>query len=345
MFFPPSARLELSQIADIIGAELRNDSNSQSGQIDCAAPIESAGPSAIAFVENPQYIKHLATTKAGAVICKDTVADKAPETLALFVHDQPAKAYATLLGALYPSAVTPQPTTSETGHSSQAYIDSTANIEDDVIIEAGVVIGKDANIGANAGILAGAVVGPGVSIGRNSTIGQNASILCAHIGDHVIIHPGVRIGQDGFGFAMGPGGHQKIPQIGRVIIQDHVEIGANTTIDRGANRDTIIGEGTKIDNQVQIGHNVEIGRHCVIVAQVGISGSTVLEDYVVLAGQSGIAGHVRLGMGAQVGGASAVRDDVAPGQKVIGYPAIPANEWMRQNADRARKARKKQGKS
>ena len=126
------------------------------------------------------------------------------------------------------------------------------------------------------------------------------------IGNRVIIHTGARIGQDGFGFAMGPGGHLKVPQIGRVIVQDDVDVGANTTIDRGANRDTVIGEGTKIDNLVQIGHNVVIGRHCVIVGQVGISGSTVLEDYVVLAGQVGIAGHLRIGMGAQIGAQSGV---------------------------------------
>jgi UDP-3-O-[3-hydroxymyristoyl] glucosamine N-acyltransferase len=156
----------------------------------------------------------------------------------------------------------------------------------------------------------------------------------------VIIHPGARIGQDGFGFAMGPGGHLKVPQVGRVIIQDDVEIGANTTIDRGANRDTVIGEGTKIDNLVQIGHNVHVGRHCVIVGQVGISGSTVLEDYVVLGGQVGVAGHLRIGMGAQVGAKAGVMNDLAAGGKYLGAPAKPARQMFREVAALTKLAQK-----
>jgi UDP-3-O-[3-hydroxymyristoyl] glucosamine N-acyltransferase len=152
------------------------------------------------------------------------------------------------------------------------------------------------------------------------------------VGDRVIIHPGVQIGQDGFGFAMGPQGHLKVPQIGRVVIQDDVEIGAGTTIDRGANRDTIVGEGTKIDNQVQIGHNVVVGRHCVIVAKVGISGSTVLEDFVVMGGASGTVGHIRIGMGAQIAGASNVKDDVPRGARMAGTPARPIRQFAREMA-------------
>jgi UDP-3-O-[3-hydroxymyristoyl] glucosamine N-acyltransferase len=142
---------------------------------------------------------------------------------------------------------------------------------------------------------AAAIVGPHVRIGRQCSISPNVTIMNAYLGNRVILHPGVRVGQDGFGFAMGLGGHHKVPQVGRVIIQDDVEIGANTTVDRGANRDTVIGEGTKIDNLVQIAHNVVIGRHCIIVSQVGISGSSTLEDYVALGGQVGVIGHVRIG--------------------------------------------------
>ena len=152
-------------------------------------------------------------------------------------------------------------------------------------------------------------------IGRDCSIGATVTVSHALIGDRVIIHPGVRIGQDGFGFAMGPQGHLKVPQIGRVIIQDDVEIGANSTIDRGANRDTVIGEGTKIDNLVQIAHNVVIGRHCVIVAQVGISGSTTLGDFVALGGQVGVTGHLRIGAGAQIAATSGVMSDVPPGAR------------------------------
>jgi UDP-3-O-[3-hydroxymyristoyl] glucosamine N-acyltransferase len=152
----------------------------------------------------------------------------------------------------------------------------------------------------------------------------------ALIGNRVIVHPGVAIGQDGFGFAAGPKGHLKVPLIGRVIIQDDVEIGANTTIDRGANRDTVIGEGTKIDNQVQIAHNVEIGRHCIIVAQVGISGSVRLGDFVAIGGQSGVNGHVSIGDGAQIAAVSVVHDDVPPGSRWGGVPARPVKEWFRE---------------
>jgi UDP-3-O-[3-hydroxymyristoyl] glucosamine N-acyltransferase len=216
------------------------------------------------------------------------------------------------------------------GVSPGAFVHATARLEQGVTVDPGAVIGPQAEVGAGTVIGSQAVLGPQVRVGRDCSIGPNVTLLNTLVGNRVILHPGVKTGQDGFGFAMGPGGHRKVPQIGRVIIQDDVEIGANTTIDRGASRDTVIGEGTKIDNLVQIGHNVVIGRHCVIVAQVGISGSATLEDFVVLGGQVGVVGHLRIGKGAQIAGSSNVNSDVPPGAKWGGTPAKPLRDWFRE---------------
>ena len=204
-----------------------------------------------------------------------------------------------------------------------------ARLEAGVTVDPGAVIGPHAEIGSGTMVGASAVIGPHVRIGRDCAIGAHASLSHALVGNRVIIHPGARIGQDGFGFAMSARGHLKVPQVGRVIIQDDVEIGANSTVDRGANRDTIIGEGSKIDNLVQIGHNVRIGRHCVIVAQVGISGSTDIGDFAVIGGQAGITGHLTIGSGAQVAAQSGVMNNVPPGARWGGSPAKDIREWFK----------------
>jgi UDP-3-O-[3-hydroxymyristoyl] glucosamine N-acyltransferase len=197
------------------------------------------------------------------------------------------------------------------------------------------VIGPCAEIGAGSIIAATAVIGPDVLIGRDCTIGAGCSIMHALIGDRVVIHPGCRIGQDGFGYVAGPT-PLKVPQTGRVIIENDVEIGAGTTVDRGGIRDTIIGEATKIDNLCQIGHNVVIGRQCVIVAQSGLSGSVTLEDFAMLGGSVGLAPHVTIGRGARVAARSGVMNDIPPQQTWGGYPARPKMQWMRQQAMLAR---------
>ncbi len=332
MFFVP-VNTSLQELAERCGAEIHNyDPEKNEVWINGAAPVEAANAGDLTFIDNPKYLKYLDNTAASAVICQEKYLDQLPDHVVALSHGKPYEAYAEALSILYPSAGRPQPITGETGISDKAFVSPEAKLEDGVIVEAGAVVGPDASVGRGSTILAGAVVGAGVQIGRNTTISSNATVVNALLGDDVIVHNGVQIGQDGFGFAMGPGGHKKIPQIGRVILQDRVEIGANSTIDRGANRDTIIGEGSKIDNLVQIGHNVIIGRHCVIVGLAGVSGSATLGDYVVVAGQAGIVGHTKIGDGAQIGGGSGVHGDVAAGERVMGYPAIKASKWMRDAA-------------
>jgi UDP-3-O-[3-hydroxymyristoyl] glucosamine N-acyltransferase len=200
------------------------------------------------------------------------------------------------------------------------------------VIADGVVIEEGAEIGAGSWIEANTVIGRSVKIGKGCRIGANCVISHSIIGDNVRIYPGCCIGQDGFGFAIDPTGFVKIPQLGRVIIEDSVEIGAGCTIDRGAGPDTVIGQGTWLDNLIQIGHNVKVGRGCIMAAQGGISGSTVLEDYVVLAGQVGVAGHLRIGKGARIAAKSGLLRDVPAGAEQMGYPAVPVKQFFKQFA-------------
>lgn len=327
-FFASPQPLTLERLLAITGASLRGGDGEEVA-ISGIGPIDRAGPADLTFLDNPAYAAGLAASRAGACLLAPKFLDKAPPGLVTLVSPEPYRAFARVAAALYPAASRPQPVFGP-GVAPGAVVHPDARLEADVTVDPGAVIGPRAEIGRGAVICANAVVGPDVRIGRDSTLGPGATVVHALLGDRVIIHQGARIGQDGFGFAMGPGGHLKVPQIGRVIVQDDVEIGANTTIDRGANRDTVIGEGTKIDNLVQIAHNVVVGRHCVIVAQVGISGSTTLEDFVVLGGHVGVVGHVRIGMGAQIAGSSNVREDVPPGARWGGTPAKPVRDWFRE---------------
>jgi UDP-3-O-[3-hydroxymyristoyl] glucosamine N-acyltransferase len=208
-------------------------------------------------------------------------------------------------------------------------------------LESGAIIGRGAVIGANTTIAAGSVIGYRVVVGSNCYIGANCTITHSILGDGVIIHTGARIKQDGFGFALGAKGHDKIPQIGRVLIGDDVENGANSTVDRSSLADTVIGSGTKIDNLVQIGHSVVIGRDCVIVAMSGIAGSTQLGDFVIMAAQSVILGHLVVGDGAQIATRATVKSNVKPGARMGGSPAIPFKEWARELAVLKRLSRKR----
>ena len=294
-----------------------------------AKPAEGSDPGNLSFLDNPKYLPLFAKTAASACLVAPKFADHVPAGTAGLITPEPYRAFARALLLFYPDAGKPRAALTGQGDSART-IDPSATLEPGAIVEAGAVIGPEARIGRGTTIAAGSVIGFRVHVGRDCYIGPNASVTHALIGNQVTLHAGVAVGQDGFGFAMGKTGHLKVPQIGRVIIQDGVEIGANTTIDRGALRDTVIGEGTKIDNLVQIGHNVVIGRHCVIVAQTGISGSAELGDFVVLGGQVGVVGHVKIGAGAQIAASSNVRGDVPPGVRWGGTPAKPMRLWFRE---------------
>ncbi|WP_026380140.1 UDP-3-O-(3-hydroxymyristoyl)glucosamine N-acyltransferase [Afifella pfennigii] len=341
-FLPPFSGLRLEEAARLAGAELRR--GDPAAKVTGFAPIELAGEGDLTFLDNPKYARHLDKTRASACLCAAKYASKVPEAVMLLEAAEPYRAYARLLAAAFPEATAPSAFASAGEDALIAgHVHPSARLEEGVRVEPGAVVGPLAEIGRGTVIGAGSVVGRAVAIGRDCRIGPNATVQHALIGDRVQLHPGVQVGQDGFGFAMGPQGHMKVAQIGRVVIQDDVEIGAATTIDRGANRDTVIGEGTKIDNQVQIGHNVEIGRHCVIVAQVGISGSARLGDFVAIGGKTGINGHVAIGDGAQIASMSVVHGDVPPGVRWGGVPARAVKDWFREETVLRRIARRELG--
>ena len=329
VFFRLASPLTLADIVSITGAKAPDGANLDLA-LSGVAPLDRAGPDDLVFLDNPRYAADLDLTKAGACLVAPKFAARVPAGTVALVSPTPYHAFARVLARFFPGALRPEAAFASQGIAPGAVVHPSAVLEQGVTVDPGAVIGPGAEIGAGTVVAANAVIGPQVRIGRNCSIGAGASIQASLIGNRVIVHPGARIGQDGFGFALGLQGHQKVPQIGRVVIQNDVEIGANSTIDRGANRDTIVGEGTKIDNLVQIAHNVVAGRHCIIVAQVGISGSVTVEDFVALGGQVGVVGHVRIGAGSQIAGSSNVADDVPPGSRWGGTPAKPVKEWFRE---------------
>lgn len=325
-FFKVAGPFTLGALAQLTGA-LLSDSSAVDKTVSDVAPLQDASASHLSFLDNKKYVAAFKTTKAGACFVRPELAGDAPAGTVCLTHKNPYKAYALAAQAFYPQSA-PQSFRAPT-----AVVDDSAEIGADCHIGHGAVIGKGVKIGARSRIGALAVIEDGVEIGMDCDIGARVYLTHAVLGNKVRLHPGAVIGRPGFGFAIDlPAGYVAVPQLGRVLIGDDVEIGANTTIDRGAGPDTIIGQGTRIDNLVQIGHNVQIGKFCVIVSQTGISGSTQLGDYVMTGGQSGFAGHLKIGAGAKIAAQSGIMRDIPPGGEVMGSPAVPIRQFMRQTA-------------
>lgn len=295
-------------------------------QFSDVAPLDQAGEGQISFLDNRKYVGQFRETKAAACLVHPDYADQAPEGVIALISQKPYRAYAKLAQAFYPEAEGSGVIAATAVVADSAELDPSVSVGEYAVIGAGVKIGADTIIAPHA------VIEENVQIGSNCRIGSHASISYAILGNEVRIYPGVRIGQDGFGFDMSAEGHLKVPQLGRVVIEDDVEVGANATIDRGAGPDTVIGRGSRIDNLVQIGHNVKLGPGVVLVAQSGISGSTEMGPFSVLAAQAGVAGHLKIGAGAQVGAKAGVMRDVPAGEQVIGAPAMPIKQFFRQVA-------------
>lgn len=330
-FYKRSGPYTVAQVADTAGSAARSEPDRLLTGI---APLASARECDVSFLDNPRYRGHLASTLAGAVIIHPDLADCVPSTAVAMVTTQVYEGWAKVAGLFHPvPSLTPG-------------IHPTALVAPSAAIDASAEIGPFACVGQHAQVGAGTRIGPytsigdGVTIGRDCRIGAHVTLSHAMIGNRVFVHPGVRIGQEGFSFASTARGLLSVPQLGRVIIEDDVEIGANTTVDRGSVRDTVIGAGSHLDNLVQIGHNVRLGRCCVIVAQVGISGSTELEDFVQVGGQAAAAGHLRIGRGAKIGAQAGVISDVPAGAVLLGSPAQPRVAFLRQVATLKRLAQR-----
>ena len=298
------------------------------------APLQAAGPDEVSFLDNRKYAAALDMTAAGAVIVHPSMASRVPDSAVAIVVAATYEGWARVARMFHPKP------SHMPGVHPAALVSPGAVVDELASTGAFACIEEGAQIGAGSWVGPYVSVGAGVVIGQDCRIGAHASLSHALLGDRVCLHPGVRVGQEGFSFAHTKTGYLTIPQLGRVLIEDDVEVGANSTIDRGSVQDTVIGAGSRLDNLVQIGHNVRLGRCCVIVAQVGISGSTVLEDFVQVGGQAAMAGHLRIGRGAQIGAQAGVISDTAPGAVLLGSPAQPRHEFFRQVATLKRMARR-----
>jgi UDP-3-O-[3-hydroxymyristoyl] glucosamine N-acyltransferase len=320
-FFEDLGPATLAELAALSGARLA-DAAFGDRRVSHVAPLESADAAAVTFLSDPKRAADLATLRAGACFLRPEHAALGPPGCAILVTAHPQASWAAAVQRLH----------APRRHDGAQHIHPDSALEDGVVVAPGVVIGQGARIGRGTHLGPGAVIGPGVVIGRDCRIGAKAVIGFALVGDRVTVHAGAVIGEAGFGAAAGPSGVVDLPQLGRVILQDGVTIGANSCVDRGAFGDTTIGENSKIDNLVHVAHNVRLGRNCVAAAYTGISGSTVVGDGVAFGGKAGVADHLEIGAGASIGASASVFKDVPAGETWTGFPARPLRRWLRETA-------------
>jgi len=316
-----TAPLTAAEAAALVGGELIGDG---AAPLVGVAPLDRAGPRDLAFLASGKYLPEFEASRAGAVLCRPEHRSCQPGPATRIVVADPHKALLRLLGRLYPAPER------RPGVHPSAVIGSGARLGRDVLLGPYVVVGEGAELGDRVTAMAGVVIGDGVTVGEDTTLHPHVVLYPgARLGARVILHAGVRIAVDGFGYVRGPLGHEKIPHVGRCIVGDDVEIGANSTLDRGSVGDTMVGPGTKIDNLVHIGHNCRIGARCLLMGQVGMAGSMRVEDDVIIAGQAGLAGHFTVGRGARIAAQAGVMAEVPAGATYFGYPARPHREAMR----------------
>jgi UDP-3-O-[3-hydroxymyristoyl] glucosamine N-acyltransferase len=320
-FYQDLGPVTLAELAELTGAQLAAGADG-AVQVSRVAVLARAGGDSITFINDKKYLADPGLAQAAACFVPEALAAGLPKGCAALVTRQPQAGYAIAAERLHRPRL----------HAGAAAISPDAVFEEGVILSPGVVVGQGAHIGRGTVLGANAVVGPGVAIGRDCHIGSNVSIGFALIGDRVRILSNAVIGEPGFGATVGPKGIIDIPQLGRVILQDGVTIGASSAIDRGAYEDTVLGENTKIDNHVQIAHNVRVGRNCVLAAHVGISGSVTIGDGVQMGGKAGLRDHLTIGDGAQIGAGAGVLRDIPAGETWGGFPAQPVRNWLREVA-------------
>jgi len=328
-FFRADGPFSMGQIAEAVGAELAQPERANE-MIRDVAELADAASGELAVFCDARHAPAFATCHASVVVTSRKLSSYPHNGSALLLADDPRLTFARIGKLFYPS---PRP---KPAIHSRAFVAASAMIGADTEISAGAVVGENAQVGARCHIAANAVIADGVIIGDDTAIGANSSISHALIGSRVRIAENVSIGGEGFGFVPSPKGPMRVFQVGRVIIEDRVEIGGNCAIDRGSLGDTVIGTMTAIDNLVQIGHNVKLGKGCIIAGQAGVAGSTTLGDYVMVGGAVSISDHLTIGSGARIAGKSGVMRDVAPGETVAGYPAVPVRQWHKQTAALAR---------